>query len=69
MWILPTLVDITSFWDTVKVDMDSRLSVPLAWNMLNYGGSLQENDLFLLQKLKEQEGTVMKSVWATLQNV
>ncbi|KAJ3037593.1 hypothetical protein HDV00_001481 [Rhizophlyctis rosea] len=46
MWILPTLVDITSFWETVK-----------------------ENDLFLLQKLKEQEGTMMKSVWATLQNV
>ncbi|KAJ3052498.1 hypothetical protein HK097_006137, partial [Rhizophlyctis rosea] len=37
--------------------------------MLTLRLSLQENDLFLLQKLKEQEGTVMKSVWATLQNV
>ncbi|KNC97733.1 uncharacterized protein SPPG_06734 [Spizellomyces punctatus DAOM BR117] len=46
MLCLPSQVDISSYWETVK-----------------------ENDLFLLQRLKEQEGTALKSLWATIQNV
>ncbi|KAI8851589.1 hypothetical protein BC829DRAFT_386413 [Chytridium lagenaria] len=46
MFVLPTLTDLSSYWDTVK-----------------------ENDLFLLQKSKEQESALWKTVMATIQNV
>ncbi|KAL2918208.1 GTPase activating protein (GAP) [Polyrhizophydium stewartii] len=48
MWTLPTPVDASSFWQTIK-----------------------ENDLFSAQKSKENESstTMLRSVWATIQNV
>ncbi|KAH6561652.1 hypothetical protein BASA60_011431 [Batrachochytrium salamandrivorans] len=48
MWTLPTAIETSSFWKTIK-----------------------ETDLFLMQKSSENEAnsTMLKSVWATLQNV
>ncbi|KAJ3411856.1 hypothetical protein HDV05_001645 [Chytridiales sp. JEL 0842] len=46
MFVLPTVTDLSSYWETIK-----------------------ENEMFLLQKAKEQEGALWKTVMATIQNV
>ncbi|KAI8919464.1 rab-GTPase-TBC domain-containing protein [Powellomyces hirtus] len=46
MLCLPSPVELSSYWETLK-----------------------EDELFLLQRLKQSEGTVIKSLWTTIQNV
>ncbi|KAJ3188481.1 hypothetical protein HK101_009144 [Irineochytrium annulatum] len=64
MWVIPTLTDVsTSYWDTVKVKW-TVFQLRRLFNM----GRIKENDLFLIQKSKEQGGALWKSVMATIQN-
>ncbi|KAJ3151541.1 hypothetical protein HDU89_001984 [Geranomyces variabilis] len=46
MLCLPSPVELSSYWETLK-----------------------ENELFILQRLKQEQGTALKSLWATIQNV
>ena len=75
MFVLPTLTDLSSFWETIKVSTYTTLFERECFDILvEY--ILQENDLFLLQKSKEQmsntgnnSGAIWKTVMTTIQNV